>query len=224
MRFACEGVIHERSPPRHASSMLHEPPADVVTNLRLLEVWKRSQHILPAIAFERRYWRTVLLPLKTQSARLDVDRLRQIMSLKPNATRIQLLTLARSEYGLRHGRARTILHMRRGLEWDWMTAARPSRCCFSAIEDSSLRKSIPNEIPIEYLVAELERHGFEFRVQKGSKLQIHWPGKVMLVSEVTAWLKTAGSTITQYIRKRDGISSAPSSGEQFLWEPPPRTP
>jgi hypothetical protein len=130
------------------------------------EVWKRSGHILPAIAFEKTYWGTILLPLKTERARLDVERLRRIMSLKPRATQAQLLGIAASEYGLTRGRTRTVLHMRRGLEWGWD---------FSVLDDSSVRRLIPNEISVEYLVAELERHGVELRLQEGRALQARTP-------------------------------------------------
>lgn len=186
----------------------------------MLEIWQRSSHILPDIAFEKRFWQTVLLPIKTESVRKDIARLTEIITSEIFSTESQLTRHAGLNHRLRYGRTRILLHMRKGLDWD-STDIGPDMRIFSALSDTSIAKRIPHEISIEYLVAELERHGFEFRVQIDTGLLVtSRPTAVMPRQEVDAWLEEFGRAIAVYVANRDGIWSAVRAPDRFVWEPP----
>jgi len=171
----------------------------------MLKVWHRSRHILPAVAFDGRYWHTLFLPLKTERMRTDVDRLRQIILREHQPTQARILHLAASEFGFTNGRTKMLLDMRRGLEWDWSYTDKPNgRYCFFAAPNRSFMKAIPFEIPVEYLVAELERHTVEFYLPENHRLSFRWSARLP-IAEINGWLSGAGSEIAKYIRNRDGI-------------------
>jgi len=202
--------------------MSGDPPEHVATDAHMLQVWKRSQHILPAIAFERKYWRTVLLPLQTEKVRRDVKTLLQIILRDRQPTQVQLVRVAASEYGLKNGgRTKMLLAMRRGLEWDWDTLDIPARrYSFFAVRESPLARLIPSHIPIEYLVAELERHRFKFYIREGRRFLAQYPENPMPLGEVTAWLESHGPEIAEYIANRDGTDVVVLPGDKLIWEPP----
>jgi hypothetical protein len=196
------------------------PPPDVAADAHMLEVWHKSHHILPAIAFDRRYWCTLLLPLRTQKVRRDVETLKQIIMRENEPTQVHIVKLAESECGFTHGRTKTLLHMRRGLEWDWCFTDKPSgRYCFFGVQNSSLTLVIPREVPIEYLVAELERHTFQFYLPEKHNISCTWSSSLPF-SEIKAWLRDRRPEIADYIHKRDGINACPS--DKLVWEPPRR--
>jgi hypothetical protein len=203
-------------------STWHEAPAEVAANPHMLKIWHRNRHILPAIAFDSRYWHTLLLPLKTERVRTDVGRLRQIILREHQPTQVRILNLAASECGFTKGRTKMLLDIRRGLEWDWSYTDKPSgRYCFFAVHNKSLKEAIPFEVSIEYLVAELERHTVEFYLPENHRLTLRWSSRLPF-AEVNGWLSVSSSAIAKYIRNRDGIKSNDCPGEKLRWQPPER--
>jgi hypothetical protein len=194
-----DGMVDTRATPRAAA-----PPADIAADARMLKMWRRSKHILPSVFFEKRYWGTVCLPVKTTSVRRAVTMLGKIMSREDHPTQDRLVKLAASEVGLSAGLTTTILRMRRGLEWEWLSVGEPSRkYSFSPVRDSQLLKLMPIEIPVEYLVAELERHGFEFWVQgERNDLLFRAPSNALPSPELDAWFESHGSEIAEYATTR----------------------
>jgi hypothetical protein len=184
--------------------VLIDAPADVAADPHMSAVWIRSRHILPAIAFDSKYWRTVLLPLRTAKTRREVSSLRHVIGRERNLTQMRLVELARVEFGVPSTRSKALLPMRRGLEWDWLVIDVPARHhSLVAIEDSPIAALIPNDPPIEYLVAEFERHRVEFNVENGRKLILRSARQGLPWGEIDFWLAEYGSRIIDYLTRRD---------------------
>ena len=82
---------------------------------------------------------------------------------------------------------------------------------FFPTENETGQRLVPTEIRVEYLVAELERHGFEFQVSRGDGpfLSAQWPGRQPAGCEY--YFEAYGNEIAKYVLKRD-------TGRPAWWE------
>lgn len=195
----------------NASAVIkQEPPAHVRADQRMLEIWKRSHHILPPEAFEPEVAHVVLLPIVSKRLKKEAAALQSIIESTPGLNMKQLSESS----GIRYGRCRTILRFRDKLEWRLSKEASAGVLAYP-LEDDRLARLIPNEneIRVEYLVAELERAGFDLRVElwpgNEQRLAIHqaraggpdwFPGLMAYIVQFHEDLRT-------YIKRRDGLSA-----------------
>ncbi len=191
-------------------SVKQEAPTRVRKDPRLLEVWTRSHHILPAAAFETEFADNVLLPVKSQRVRIETSNLRRIIVRVPGLNIKELSKLS----GIPYGRCRAILYLRDKIEWRVARSSGENAVRSFPLKDDGAARLIPkeDEISVEYLVAELEREGFDLRVElwpggeerltllpTGLAARTWWPG-------LGAWLVEFGEAIRLYVKKRDGLS------------------
>ncbi len=179
-------------------------PDRVQRDPRLLEVWKRCRHILSPSHFEERYHRTLLLPLEWPKLRKQVALLEALIGIEPGIIPPRLA----EKSGIKEAKCREILYSREWIEWYSRRYLGSSAYCFFLNDDESGKKLIPEEIRVEYLVAELERLGFEFRVTQhnGTILYAKLPQRQPTGS--THYVHEYSEKITQYILTRDGYSPA----------------
>lgn len=181
-----------------------EPPPEIVGDEHMLTMWRRSRHILPAAAFAPEYRSTVLLPVRLERSRQDICRLGEMIAAERCPTQVLIVRRASEQFGLKRGRTTLLLHARRGFEWDYRFTDKPSgRYCFSLISDSSLFSSVPESVPIEYLVAELERHHVKFETSKG--FGFSWQRNFLPLGEINVWIKERMTEIGEYLRVRDDV-------------------
>lgn len=194
------------------------PTSHLPEGSQMLESWRRSHHILPPMAFEKRFASTVLLPMRTESVRRDVSNLRKIIEGDFLLPADGLLRHA----GLHHRRALILLRMREGLDWESFVGVSNGARFYSAVSDELAGGCVPSEVRVEYLVAELERHGFEFRVSEPAGTMLHMKSKpdILPRQELSVWINGYYWMIARYIKSRDGIGPVPVAQEKFIFESP----
>jgi hypothetical protein len=147
-----------------------------------------------------RYRRTLLLPLEEPKLRKQVALLKAWIDIEPGI----IPPLLAEKSGIKESRCREILYSREWIEW-YSTGFRGSNAYhFFPAENDSGKKLVPEEIRIEYLVAELERHGFEFQVtwrNGGIFLSAEWPGRQPAGCEY--YFQVYSEEIAKYVLKRD---------------------
>jgi hypothetical protein len=182
-------------------------PVHIQRDARLAEVWKRSGHILSAAHFEEKYQRTLLLPLEWPKLRKQVALLKALIDIEPGIIPPRLAEKSEIKYY----RCREILDSREWIEWHSQRIRGSNAYHFFPTENETGQKLVPEEIRIEYLVAELERHGFEFQVSRGSGayLSAQWPGRQPAGCEY--FFEAYRAEIAKYVLKRD-------SGRPAWWE------
>lgn len=203
--------------------MKPHPPPDIINDPMMLDVWTRNHHILPLLAFDNRYKKTVLLPIATESVQRDVARLKQAIEGEFLAMEAKVLRLAGLQYRLQYRRTEMLLRMREGLDWSSFVHLSTGVRVYSVSTDGPLSACVPALVSVEYLVAELERHGYEFtaRGTAGDRVLTlipRSPERVMPKQESSAWISRFSDRIAQYIRFRDGIQPIPVMPDRFALE------
>jgi hypothetical protein len=180
-------------------------PDHILRDPRLLVIWRRSHHILSPAAFEERYERTLLLPLEWPQLRKQVALLKALIDLEPG-----IIPRSLSERsGIKETRCRQILYSREWIEWYSRRYPGSTAYHFFPTSDDTGRKLLPEVITVEYLAAEFERLGFEFRVVRHLGLNtLHAKLPATPPAGCLHYFHEHSDKILQYILKRDG--NAPS--------------
>lgn len=179
-------------------------PDHVQRDPKLVEVWAKCHHILSPEAFEQKYRRTLLLPLDWPKLRKQVAVLKGLIEIEPG---IIIKGLAEKS-GIKYGRCREILYSREWLEWYCRRFPGSNTCHFFPLEDDTGRKLVPKEIRVEYLVAEFERLGFEFRSTGSDGSVLRTQRSRSSPAGCLYYLDVYNKQIGEYIRKRDAGLSA----------------
>lgn len=180
--------------------MTHDQtPDSIKSNPRLQKLWTRYHHVLSPAAFDERYSRTLLLPLEWPNLRKQVALLKALIDTEPG---IIIKTLVEKS-GIKYSRCREILWSREWLEWYCRRFSRSSACHFFPLDDDFGRRLVPEEIRVEYLVAEFERLGFGFHIkwEEGPELRTRLPRDIP--AGTFYYLAVYRKEMTEYIRRRD---------------------
>lgn len=177
-----------------------ELPPHVAHKPELIAIWKRSRHILPEINFQERFARTVLLPIRGRVVQEQVALLRDAIANEPGSTMKRAWELS----GLRKNRASALLNMREGIEWRSVRRDKSTTRNFYPNPEGSCAH-LPNEVTVEYLVAELERTGTKFWVEGDARR--HWFWWTAEYPDISAWISALGDAVLEYVKLRDGFSS-----------------
>lgn len=188
--------------------MNREAPRYIQENPRLMEVWAKSGHILPPEAFEPEFAKTLLLPIVFERIKREAATLRHLIATVPGLNVKTLSDISRTSYST----CWNVLYLRNNLEWR-LVKSKGVRAF--PVNDDRVARLVPeeSEIRAEYLVAELERAGVEFRVEAlpaGEEKLVadsrHFFGKEYYAG-LYIWLGKFAPAITSYVKKRDGLSA-----------------